>query len=410
MNDVKIVIDAGHGGIDTGASGNGMFEKDYTLLISKYMKERFDELGIPSVLTRDSDETVSPNDRVNRILNAFGNSPSVIVISNHLNAGGGEGSEVIYALRNNGTLSNQILNNLGSTDISPRKAYQRRLPSNPSKDYYFIHRNTGNTEPIIVEYGFIDNKNDANKIKNNYKKYAEEVIKAICNYKGISYTEPRVQEKYIVKKGDTLWNIAKKFNTSVDELKKINNLKSNMLYISQELKVPEYKTVEDSNIKYIVKKDDSLSSISKEFNISTDELIKENNLNSDKLYIGEQLKIPSSKSVINKYQDEIINENDKYIVQKGDTLYSIARKYNTTIDNLKKINNFIGDILEIGSKINVPSNKLTDIIIHKVIKGDSLWSIANKYNTTIDEIKKLNNLVSDLLNVGDELQVKRNTK
>ena len=84
-----IVIDSGHGGSDSGASGNGMLEKDYTLMISKYMKDRFDELGIPSKLTRTTDETVSPSDRVNRILNAYGNSPNVLVISNHLNAGGG---------------------------------------------------------------------------------------------------------------------------------------------------------------------------------------------------------------------------------------------------------------------------------------------------------------------------------
>lgn len=84
-----IVIDSGHGGSDFGASGNGINEKDYTLLISKYMKDRFDELGIPSKLTRDNDETLTPTERVNRILNAYGNNGDVIVISNHLNAGGG---------------------------------------------------------------------------------------------------------------------------------------------------------------------------------------------------------------------------------------------------------------------------------------------------------------------------------
>ena len=87
-----IVIDSGHGGADPGTSGNGMFEKDYTLLISQYIKDRFDELGIPSKMTRTTDETVSPSERVNRILSAYGNSPSVLVISNHLNAGGGDGS------------------------------------------------------------------------------------------------------------------------------------------------------------------------------------------------------------------------------------------------------------------------------------------------------------------------------
>ena len=66
----------------------------------------------------------------------------------------------------------------------------------------------------------------------------------------------------------------------------------------------------------------------------------------------------------------------------------------------------MGDILTIGTNLLIPTTSLSDIIIHKVVSGDSLWSLANKYNTTINSIKKLNNLVSDLINVGDELQVK----
>ena len=54
------------------------------------MADRFNELGIPVVLTRDEDITLSPDERVNRVLSAFGNDPNVIVISNHLNAGGAD--------------------------------------------------------------------------------------------------------------------------------------------------------------------------------------------------------------------------------------------------------------------------------------------------------------------------------
>ena len=405
-----IVIDAGHGGSDSGASGNGMLEKDYTLMISKYMKDRFDELGIPSKLTRTTDETVSPSDRVNRILNAYGNSPDVLVISNHLNAGGGSGSEVIYALRNNDRLAKNILEGLGKAGMPIRKAYQRRLPSDMTKDYYFIHRNTGLTEPLIIEYGFIDNKNDADMIKNNYKRYAEEVVKAIANYKGYNYTEPRTQEVYIVQKGDTLWNISKKLDTSVDEIKRLNNLNSNLLFVGQELKVPNYLTVEDSNVNYIVKKGDNLYNIAKQYNTTVPELKSYNNLTSDNLSIGQVIKIPETTSIITPSEDEVINEGSVYVVQKGDTLYSIAKKFNTTVDNLKNINSIIGDVLSIGMNLLIPGSNLTDIIVHKVVSGDSLWSLANKYNTTVDAIKQLNNLMSDLLTVGEELQVKRNTK
>lgn len=83
-----IVIDPGHGGVDSGAIGNNILEKDYNLLISRYMYERFKELGIPVYLTRDSDVTLEPNDRVEKVLSYFGNDPNVVVISNHLNAGG----------------------------------------------------------------------------------------------------------------------------------------------------------------------------------------------------------------------------------------------------------------------------------------------------------------------------------
>ncbi len=90
MNNYKIVIDAGHGGDDPGASGNGIIEKDLTLKISQYMYDLLKEKGIPVTMTRTGDETLNPTDRVNRILDAYGNNSNVIVISNHINAGGGE--------------------------------------------------------------------------------------------------------------------------------------------------------------------------------------------------------------------------------------------------------------------------------------------------------------------------------
>ena len=86
----KIVIDSGHGGEDGGASGNGIIEKDLTLKISKYMKQRFDELGIPNQMTRTEDVTLNPTDRVNKVLSFYGDGKDVIVLSNHINAGGGK--------------------------------------------------------------------------------------------------------------------------------------------------------------------------------------------------------------------------------------------------------------------------------------------------------------------------------
>lgn len=88
------ITGASHGGQDSGAVGNNQSEKDYSLKISKYMYDRFKELGVPVTLTRDTDITLSPSNRVNKILEAYGNDPNVIVISNHLNAGGAKGQSV----------------------------------------------------------------------------------------------------------------------------------------------------------------------------------------------------------------------------------------------------------------------------------------------------------------------------
>lgn len=89
-----IVVDAGHGGEDPGAVSNGLQEKDFNLEAAQYMYRRFQELGLPVTIIRDSDETIAPDERVRRILAAYGDDPNVIVISNHINSGGAEGQSV----------------------------------------------------------------------------------------------------------------------------------------------------------------------------------------------------------------------------------------------------------------------------------------------------------------------------
>lgn len=89
MSNLKgIVIDAGHGGVDAGAVNKGTYEKDLNLAISKLMYDRFKDLGVPVYMTRTTDESLSPNSRVKRVLSAFGNTDDILVISNHINAGG----------------------------------------------------------------------------------------------------------------------------------------------------------------------------------------------------------------------------------------------------------------------------------------------------------------------------------
>ena len=200
-------------------------------------------------------------------------------------------------------------------------------------------RNTGNTDAIIVEYGFLDSKlDDVKQLKNNWPDYAEAVVKSIAEYLNIPYTKNNNEiptensGTYKVVSGDTLWSIAKKFNTTVNEIKRLNNLSTNLLKVGTDLFVP--------------------------------------------------------------------TETDTYIVKSGDTLYSIARNNKTSVDRLKEINNLTSDILSIGQRL-----KLKDSTINKYIVkiGDTLYSIANAFNTSVDTIKKLNNLTSNLLSIDQEL-------
>lgn len=219
-----------------------------------------------------------------------------------------------------------------------------RLPSNPSKDYYFMLRDTANNESVIVEYGFIDTTTDANQVKNNYEKYAEAVVRAIADYKGIPYTNP-TDEYYTVKKGDTLWGISNKYGVSVSKLKELNNLSTNILKIGQILKI------------------------------------------SDSTLDNEEIGVES---------DEFI-----YKVSKGDNLYSIANKYGITVQDLIDYNNLSTTVLQIGQILNIPGNYKT----YTVVKGDSLWKIANNNNTTVNKIKSINNLTSNVLQIGQKLLI-----
>ena len=392
-----VVLDSGHGGNDQGSSGNGIIEKDLTLKISQYMYDRFKALGVPVKMTRTSDVDLEPNDRPGVVLDKFGNGKDVVVISNHINAGGGEGAEVIYALRNSDKLASSILNELEKSGQVVRKYYQRRLPSDSSKDYYYIIRNTPNNETLIVEYGFLDNEADAKRLKSNYKKYAEAVVRAVTLYGGYKYVPVSGSNYYVVKKGDSLWSIARANGLTVDELKSLNNLSSNVLHVGDTLLISSAdSTGDDGNDNYyVVKSGDTLWSIARKYNLSVNDLKALNNLSSNVLSVGQRLIVGKESS------------ND-YVVSAGDTLWAIARKFNVSVDDIKALNNLSSNNLSIGMILKIPlySNKQNEETNVYVVKsGDSLWSIARMFNSTVDEIKSLNGLKSNVLRIGQRLVV-----
>lgn len=403
----KVIVDAGHGGNDPGAVNGNIKEKDLTLQAAKYIDRRLKELGINSVLTRDDDEYLPREDRIRRI-NSLANNQPAILISNHINAGGGEGAEIVYALRNDSTLADITLQNIGKVGQIKRKVYQRRLPENPNLDYYYILRESGqNTEPILIEYGFIDNIKDQNKLLNYLDNYAEAVVKAIAEYTNTPYLEPNTSEQYTVQRGDTLYSISKKFNISINKLKELNNLESNTILPGQKLIIKE-PTNPPQPTTYKVQKGDTLYSISQKFNTTVDEIKRLNNISSNNIYINQELYIPSTNTLpstplpIPPINDDENEEYSEYIVQKGDSLWKISRDYNISVKDLIELNNLTTTTLQIGDKLLVPiqtNNEKTYI----VKRGDTLWSIAKENNITVNELKEKNNLTTNLLSIGQTI-------
>ena len=397
-----VIVDAGHGGIDSGAVGNGLKEKDLTLQAAIYMYNRLEELGIRAVMTRTDDEYLPKADRVKRIMSLYNNNPNTLIVSNHINAGGAEGVEIVYSINSDSTLANMLLDNIGEAGQIKRKAYQRRLPENPNKDYYYIIREIGNAESVLVEYGFIDNTKDAYKLQNNLDNLVEGAVKAIAEYLGVPYTKPGItvndQDTYTVKKGDTLYSISKNQNIPIDTIIKLNNLTSSNLEIGQQLKLKSDSNNSSNKNQYMVQRGDTLYSLALKYNTTVDKLRKLNNLNTNTLTIGQILVLPIETD---------IDEYDIYVVKKGDSLWSISRKFNIDINDLIELNNLKDLTLQVNQSILVPKqqeNIETDLYIVK--KGDTLWSISNKLNIPVQTLKELNNLNSNLLKVNQQLKIK----
>ncbi|MCI8460475.1 MAG: LysM peptidoglycan-binding domain-containing protein [Bacilli bacterium] len=226
---------------------------------------------------------------------------------------------------------------------------------------------------------------------------------------------------YIVRAGDSLYSIAKKYSTTVADLMRINNLKSNILHIGQQLKIPINDLSNDQNyIVYTVKAGDSLYSISKNFGVTIGTLRSFNKLNSDLLSIGQKINIPNGNDNTGSSEEDYLI----YIVKAGDSLYSIAKKYGISVDDLKKVNNLSGNILNIGQplKIVFKDDNIIQIgsscygegynepsyVTYVVRKGDSLYVIAKRYGVSVDSIKKLNNLSNNNLSIGQILKIKEN--
>ncbi len=140
--------------------------------------------------------------------------------------------------------------------------------------------------------------------------------------------------------------------------------------------------------------------IAEKFNTTVNELVALNNLTSTALQIGDVLKIP-------KEETNNGNLQNTYTVKAGDSLYQIAQRYGTTVDELKRLNNLTSNTLSIGQQLIIPSTS-PSVNYYTVQRGDSLYSIAKKFGTTVDKLKTANNMSSNLISIGQELVIPTN--
>lgn len=216
---------------------------------------------------------------------------------------------------------------------------------------------------------------------------------------------------YTVQEGDTLIKIADRYGVSVNQLISMNGISNpNYIYPGEILRIYESnrsssKSKHDFSSTYIVQQGDTLYSISDKFNITVEELQEINNIsNPNLIYPGEILKIPTNK---NKKSKSVSPKQyiRTYIVQQGDTLYSIANKFHTTVENILKINNILNpNLIYPGEILKIEGYSYKDI--YAVQNEDTLEQIAEKFNTTERKLKLDNdNVENDKIKIGQILRV-----
>ena len=146
---------------------------------------------------------------------------------------------------------------------------------------------------------------------------------------------------YVVMKGDSLYKIAKKYNVSIEELMKYNNLEGTLIYPDQILVIPQVINDKVYFLEYVSNKDDSLNSIALKYNLSIDEILKYNDLGKFILTEGQLIVIPQKFNT--------------YVVKESDTLRDILNNTNMTLEEL--VNENFNTLFKVGTSLYVKWNE-----------------------------------------------------
>lgn len=168
---------------------------------------------------------------------------------------------------------------------------------------------------------------------------------------------------------------------------------------------------------YRVRRGDALGSIARRYHTSVSDLREWNDLRSDTIRVGQTLVVRAPSGLANSSRgassSSAGNIGEKsYTVRSGDSLFVIARKYRTTVSELKKRNGLRSSRIQVGQTIRVPAalpasttSSSSELVKYRVQSGDSLWTIARANNTTVARIKDLNKLSGSSLRAGQILVV-----
>jgi len=306
----KFLINAHNGGEDIGTVKDNLRTKELNLKISKTLSEKLNDLNIPNQLVRENDETISLKERTNFINNSKKDDKEIIVLSIDSSFGNNTNSEVIYSLKENGILAKRIAREFSDIENNLKEAYQKRLPINPNKDYHFLLRET-DVIPVIIKLNFKNEERNFN-LEEEWRKYSDALLKAITKFLGVEYISEEKKGYYKVQKGDTLWSVAKKFNISVETIKRLNNLPNNLIKVNQVIKIEEIEEVYEKPTKEIT-------------------------------YVSYE-------------EEEPIQEEILHTVSENESIYQIADFYNISTDDIKNANNLISEEINKGQILLIPKN------------------------------------------------------